>query len=151
MEIWWKITESCYFSQLKCAKQHTNRLNFLVPVFFKTIRSFSSTFQGKFPIFKADWKIKHFSRQHSNSSTFQGLWEPWTCIIVKHHSWRQLHKNISVELEIQWKFVSFYSLILTRKDWYQANTHYVTTHYYLRRISFTQPLQIFMEIGILLK
>ena len=22
------------------------------------------------------WKIKHFSRQHSNSSTFQGLWEP---------------------------------------------------------------------------
>ena len=48
-----------------------------MPIFFKTIKSFSSTFQGKFPIFKADWKIKHFSRQHSNSSTFQGLWEPW--------------------------------------------------------------------------
>ena len=49
---------------------------------FKTIKSFSSTFQGKFPIFKADWKIKHFSRQHSNSSTFQGLWEPWSIIGV---------------------------------------------------------------------
>ena len=77
---WWrfddKITESCYFSQFKCAKLHTNRLDFLVPIFFKTIKSFSSTFQGKFPIFKADWKIKHFSRKHSNSSTFQDLWEP---------------------------------------------------------------------------
>ena len=43
-----------------------------MPIFFKTIKSFSSTYQGKFPIFKADWKnqalfkkafkFKHFSR-----------------------------------------------------------------------------------------
>ena len=33
-------------------------------------------FQGKWPIFKADWKIKHFSRQHSNSINFQGSWKP---------------------------------------------------------------------------
>ena len=32
----------------------TNRLDFLVPIIFKTIKTFSSTFQGKFPIFKAD-------------------------------------------------------------------------------------------------
>ena len=56
--------------------QKTNKdITFLGPLFFKSIKS---NFQGKLPIFKADWKIKHyFSRQQSNSSTFQGLREPW--------------------------------------------------------------------------
>ena len=48
-----------------------------ITLYLETIKSFSSTFQENFPIFKADWKIKHSSRQYSNSSTFQqGLWEP---------------------------------------------------------------------------
>ena len=78
MEIWWQN----YWIVLLFSIQHTNRLDFLVPIFFKIIKSSSSTFQGKFPIFKADWKIKHFSRQHSNSSTFQGLWEPCIYVII---------------------------------------------------------------------
>ena len=81
----------------------TNRLDFLVPIFFKTIKTFSSTFQGKFPIFKADWKIKHFSRQHSNSSTFQGLWEPWLYIYIK--------KNETKTKQIQSIFESLYENI----------------------------------------
>ena len=71
-----KLLNHATFLNSNVQNNTLNRLDFLVPIFFKTIQSFSSTFQGKFPIFKADWKIKHFSRQHSNSSTFQGLWEP---------------------------------------------------------------------------
>ena len=72
-----KLLNHATFLNSNVQNNTLNRLDFLVPIFFKTIQSFSSTFQGKFPISKADWKIKHFSRQHSNSSTFQGLWEPW--------------------------------------------------------------------------
>ena len=46
------------------------------PLPFKPTKSnFQVLFKGNLPIFKADWKIKHFSRQYSNSSTFQGLLE----------------------------------------------------------------------------
>ena len=36
-------------------------------------------------IFKTDWKIKRFSRQHWNSSTFQGLWEPCKQVFSRHY------------------------------------------------------------------
>ena len=66
-----KLLNCATFLNSNVQNNTLNRLDFLVPIFFKTMKSFSSTFQGKFPIFKADWKIKHFSRQHSNSSLFK--------------------------------------------------------------------------------
>ena len=39
----------------------------------------------------ADWKIKHFSRQESNSSTFQGLSEPWE--VTRQDKRKHAHKQ----------------------------------------------------------
>ena len=84
-----------------------------MPLFFKTTKPFSSTFQGKLPIFKADWKIKHFSRQHSNSSTFQGLWEPW-------YSYYQITSSHSVSLSLHYSM----PLYIMPSQWVFILLHY---------------------------
>ena len=73
-------------------------------------RSFSSTFKGKMTNFKADWKIKHFSTQHSNSSTFQCLWEPWYKLDIWY--WHWVNND-----HIGWFYSHFYDTFFHSFSW----------------------------------